>query len=167
MLKTADILLTSHNTLTVWFMRLFQRDPVNWGHAAIVENKMHIIEAKKGISRITITDWFKGRKKFKVIRLSTLTDEQAEKILSIIRPLIGQEYGAWRYVLQFFDHITGTNWFTKWHKNPDSQICSSLVAWGFFNGIELEFNNTPWYSCEPDDIEDESETNSDFTVVEV
>ena len=63
-------------------------------------------------------------------------------------------------LLQLFDHLTHSNYFTKRLKDPTNQICSSLVAWIYYILFGMRFNYKVWYSCDPDDVDDEVSINN-------
>lgn len=165
MFKTGDIVLTSEGGLTAWFMRLFQRDPVRFGHVAIIETNESIIESKGSVRRVDLHTWFGRHPTYKVVRYEGMTALEANKILDKIGEIVGEAYGTKRYLLQFLDHITFSNYFTKKFMNEKNQICSSLIAWGFYEVINFFFNDTHWPSCDPDDIDDEAQRNEAFVVV--
>jgi len=70
--------------------------------------------------------------------------------------LLGNPYSIIRIILQLLDQMFNTNYFTKRIKDPEQQVCSSLVAWCYDAVLGVRFNGVNWASCEPDDIDDES-----------
>ncbi len=166
-LLVGDIILTSKESIIVRFMRLFQKDSIKYGHVAIVENSDSILEAGYRVRRVPLDKWFKKKKNknYKILRMAGLKEPQAIAIVWHIGKLVGQWYSVKRIFLQICDHVTGSNWFTKRDVDKKNQVCSSLVAWGFYVVLKYKFNGVHWASCEPDDIDDDSEKNVDTFVV--
>ncbi len=159
--KNGDIVLTSRNSLIVRLMRHFQSDPVIYGHALLIDaDNDCALEASWTIRATPLEKVFKS-KKYKIIRYTKLTEAQTQVMLKAMYGLIGELYSIKRIFLQVLDHLFYTNWFTKLDKNKDSQVCSSYVAWGFYVGCKVKFNEVPWQSCDPDDIDDEILVNPD------
>ncbi len=167
LLKVGDIILTSKESVIVRFMRFFQDDDIKYGHVAIVENPDMILEAGYKVRRVPTEKWFKKKKnqKYKILRMTGVTETQSIAIVWHIGKLVGQWYSVKRIFLQIFDHVTNSNWFTKRDRNKKNQVCSSLVAWGYYVVLKYKFNGVPWASCEPDDIDDDSEKKVDSYVI--
>lgn len=155
-LKTGDIIFTAKDSIIAKFMDLFQKDPVRWGHCLVVRDNRYAYEAKKMVSLVPLDTVFgrKTAKKYMVIRYKNLTYEHQISIIESCDSILGKLYSFKRIFLQFFDHLFNTNKFTRMDKSYESQVCSSLVAWTYWNAMKMKFNNLGWYSCEPDDIED-------------
>ena len=160
-LKPADIILTtdkkslfSQAILSV--LRFFQDDPVVYQHTMLVVDNNWCIEANWEVETSLVNERFADFKKYKIIRHRDLTDAQREEIVERAKSLLGLRYSVLRIVLQLFDHLFSSNYFTRRIKDPDQQICSSLVAWSYSKVIGVKFNDVHWSSCEPDDIDDES-----------
>lgn len=170
-LKTGDIMLTSKDSFIVKFMRWFQKDPVIYGHACVyTEDTDSFLEAEWTIVE---TPYAKAmaRKRYHnyvIYRYNDLTEEQAKKIVKIMRGLKGELFSFKRLFLQLLDHIFYTNFFTNLSKDKKDQVCSSYVAWGYYAVTKIEFNGVHWGSCDPDDIDDYCFGNPEWTkVVEV
>lgn len=165
MFKPADIILThsgsrlANSILCV--LNFFQKDPVRFSHVLMVCDEDLGIEADKKMRLIDLEKVFKKAKRYKVIRKVDLTDAQREKIVNKAKLFLNHEYGYKRLVVQLFDQMLHTNWFTKKLKFK-GHICSGLIAWAYYAQIRLKFNGAPWKSCEPDDIDDESLKNSNL-----
>jgi len=158
-LETGDIIFTARGSIIVWFMRLFQKDPVFWGHVLIVKDSETAWEASYSLKESNINEKLAEEPSWKIIRNKDLSEDQKEIMLKTAPKLLGRPYGAFRIVLQIFDHVFGTDWFTS---NADSkylQVCSSYVAWIYWVACEYKFNGVPWASCDPDDIEDDQLNN--------
>ena len=160
-LKPADIIITtdkkswlSSSILAV--LNFFQKDEVVYQHVMLVVDDEICIEAVNKITFSYIRDRLKDFKRFKIIRHTELTDEQRLAIVERAKTLLGQQYGYIRLFLQLLDQIFHTNLFNKKIKNPDYQICSSLVAWSYNVETDIKFNGVNWSAVEPDDIDDES-----------
>ena len=156
-LKPGDILLLSGWYPIVWFLNLFQRDKVRYGHVAIVGYSGAIYEAAEKIRISSLKSCLRFHKKCKAVRLTSIQPEDVYQIIQKIETKVGQEYGYKRFLLQFIDNIFHTNWFTEQDKDENEQVCSSIVAWAYSEVMGIDFNNVSWESCEPDDIDDESE----------
>lgn len=170
-LKPADIIITTDEKS--WFssailsvLRFFQSDPVEYQHAMLVVDDLTCIEANWEVEINLLMDRLGDFKRYKVIRHKDLTDEQREQIVEKARDLVGLRYSILRITLQLFDHLFNSNYFTKRIKDPDQQICSSLVAWCYSVVTGIRFNGVHWASCEPDDIDDESlRPNTEFETI--
>lgn len=157
-LEPGDIILTSSwRGIVPWFLNLFQRDKVNYGHVSMMATNYTIIEADYHIRRITFAQFFKKHKTFKIIRFNDLSVGDSLKLVQKVESKLGLKYGWLRFICQIFDNIFHTNWFTGSIKDDDIQICSSLVAWAYDVVLGIEFCGIPYESVEPDDIEDEVE----------
>ena len=155
-LKSGDIILTSKDSWIVSFMQFFQPDPVKYGHAMVVdmENRC-VLEAGVTIRCTPLAKAFTGRHKhYEVFRYRNITDKQVRVLLKSMRSLLGELYSVKRMFLQLLDHLFYTNWFTKLDKSKSSQICSSIVAWGFYSACKIRFNGVSWKAVEPDDLHD-------------
>ena len=62
-LRPGDILLLSGWYPIVWFLNLFQKDIVRYGHVAIVGYSGTVLEAAKRIRKVNIESYFKHYKK--------------------------------------------------------------------------------------------------------
>jgi len=159
--KPADIIITREksNLLSnsiIAVLRFFQSDPVEYQHSMLVVNEDTCIEANLKIEMNILAERFEDLKKYKVLRHNDLTDEQRKAIVDRARTLLGKRYSFGRLFLQLLDQISGTNYFTRRVKDPDQQICSSLIAWCYDKETEIRFNKLNWSAVEPDDIDDES-----------
>jgi len=173
MIKKADIILIggAENILAKAIsvvLNFFQTDPVDYTHVLIAKNESEGIEAKWRVMNCSLGDKLSKAKRYKIIRLKSLTDDERDKIIKSIECLIGIKYSISRLLLQLLDQISDTNFFTKLNKSKENQICSSLVAWGYYVYTKTKFNGVDWKSCEPDDIDDESQKNTDmWEIIEV
>jgi len=154
-LRTGDIILTCKNSLIVKFMRLFQKDPVHWGHVLVVKDSTTAWEAHWTLRETNIQKVLDKEREFLVMRMNNLTKANREAMKKIAPKLLGYPYGVWRIVLQALDHIFNTNWFTKRADCKYIQVCSSYAAWIYYVACKYKFNDVNWQSCEPDDVEDD------------
>lgn len=156
-LQTGDIILTSKESIIVWFMNLFQKDPCFWGHVLTAKDNETAWESNYVLKESNIEKVLKKHKYYKILRKKDLTEEQKEEILEIAPDLLGYPYGVWRIFLQMLDHIFHTNWFTRLDDREYVQVCSSYVAWIYKKACDYTFNGVHWTSCDPDDIEDDQQ----------
>lgn len=170
-LKPADIIITTDkgsllSAAILSVLNFFQKDEVKYQHTILMVNDKLCIEALNKITFNYIETRMKDFKRYKVIRHNGLTDEQRLCIVDRAKSLRGLDYGYVRLGLQLFDQIFHTNWFTKRIKDPNYQICSSLVAWCYDVETGVRFNNINWAAVEPDDIDDESlKSYTDFETI--
>jgi len=158
-LETGDVIFTSKGSLIVKFMRLFQKDPVFWGHVLIVKDNETAWEANYKLQEVNINEKLSKESSWKIIRNKYIADFQKEKMRKIAPSLLGYPYGTFRILLQIFDHMFKTNWFTSRADSKYLQVCSSYVAWIYWVACRYKFNNVHWASCDPDDIEDDQIKN--------
>ena len=158
-LKPGDIILTSRDSMIVKFMSLFQNDPVKWGHALVVRDANSAFEASFLIRVVSLNDILKKRKHYIIIRHKKWTEEHTKVINKVLGKLVGELYSFRRIFLQVFDHIFGTNWFSRLDKSSASQVCSTLVAYGYYVAMRYKFNDVSWRACDPDDIDDDYKLN--------
>lgn len=165
-LETGDIILTSNHGAIVWFMQHFQKDPVHWGHSLIVKNSEEAWEASRRLHTIKLSTFFKHKVYWRIARKNDLSKAYKEYMLRTAPRLLGSPYGVYRIFLQLLDHIFHTNWFSSRNKNIYIQVCSSFVAWIYSVVCNYKFNDVPWMSCDPDDIEDDWEKHPDrWTII--
>ncbi len=170
-LLPADIIITADKKS--WFskailvvLNFFQKDEVKYQHVMMAIDDKMCIEALNKITTNVSRDRMKDFKRFKIIRHKYITDDEREAIVRRAETLMGLDYGYIRLVLQLFDQALQTNFFTKRIKDPNYQICSSLVAWCYDVETGVRFNGINWSAVEPDDIDDESlRYRSDFTTI--
>jgi len=143
-------------------MRLFQKDPVVWGHVLIVKDENIAWEANYVLKETLLEEVFRKNRYYKIIRKVDITDDQRDIMRKTAPKLLGHPYGLGRIVLQFFDHVFHTNWFTKKADWKFLQVCSSYVAWIYWVSCRYKFNGVEWASCDPDDIEDEQLTHPEI-----
>lgn len=160
-LKPADIIITmdkkslfSRAILSV--LRFFQEDDVDYQHSMMAISEEVCIEANWKVELNYFKDRVGDFRRYKVIRHNNLTDEQRELIVKRAKVLLGTRYSVLRILLQLLDNAFNTNYFTRRIKDPEQQICSSLIAWCYGVETGIKFNGVNWSSCEPDDIDDES-----------
>lgn len=163
-LETGDIILGSKRSAIVYFMRMFQKDPVFWGHVFVVKNADLAWEANWHLREVKITNAL-NQKHYKIIRKKDLTEDQKEIMRKEAPILIGQKYSIFRIFLQLLDHLFHTNYFTSRVMDKRVQVCSSYVAWIYNKACNYKFNGVSWESCDPDDIEDDSIIFDDRWVV--
>jgi len=161
-IQTGDIILTSKESIIVWFMNLFQKDPCLWGHVLIAKDNETAWESNYVLKESNIEKVLKKHKYYKIIRKKDLTEEQKEEMLETAPDLLGYPYGVGRIFLQVLDHIFHTDWFTRLDDREYIQVCSSYAAWIYKRACNYEFNEVPWQSCDPDDILDDQEKNPDL-----
>jgi hypothetical protein len=164
-LKPADVIITTDkrslfSKLILVTLNFFQKDQVRYQHVMMAVNNEVCVEALNKITYNISRDRMKDFRRYKVIRNKNITDEQREDIVKRATTLHGLNYGYIRLGLQLFDQFFQTNWFTRRIKNPDYQICSSLVAWCYDVETGIRFNGINWSAVEPDDIDDESLRNT-------
>ena len=83
-LKTGDIILTSRDSLIVKFQRLFQKDTVRYGHAAMVDMETNsVLEASFKLQAVPLEEFFanKRHKKYKILRYKNITDPQTKVLI--------------------------------------------------------------------------------------
>jgi hypothetical protein len=154
-LQTGDVILTSKDSIVVWFMNLFQKDPCFWGHVLVAKDSEDAWEANWTLRESNIERVLKKHKYYKIMRKKDLTEGQREDMRETAPELLGHPYGVGRIFLQSLDHIFHTNWFTRLDDREYVQVCSSYGAWIYKMTCDYEFNGEPWQSCDPDDIEDD------------
>lgn len=156
-LQTGDIFLTSKNSIVVEFMKKFQTDPVNWGHAMVAKNVNTFWEASWTVKEISLEDVLKKKRyyNYKLIRKKDITERQKELMCQIAPKLLGRFYSIGRIILQILDKIFDTHRFTDKDQNIYRQVCSSLVAWVYEMACRYKFSGVSWASCDPDDIEND------------
>jgi uncharacterized protein YycO len=169
-LKPADIIMTTDkkslfSAAILAVLNFFQRDEVKYQHTMLVVDNDICIEAVNKITYSYIVKRMADFKQYKIIRHKDITDEQREAVVNRARTMIGKHYGYARLALQLMDQVFRTNWFTKRIKDPDYQICSSLIAWCYDKETGIRFNGINWAAVEPDDIDDEALLNKDWETV--
>ena len=112
-------------------LRFFQNDAVQYSHVAIAVSENNVTEALwSGIRIRTLEKSIEKASAAKIIRYKHLTDEQKEWIEVRALSKVGTSYNYYRLVLQLFDNLFGTNWFTRRLRlTKDLNICSTYVAW--------------------------------------
>jgi len=160
-LKTGDVILCANKSIIVWFMKKFQDDPVHWGHCLIVKDKDVAWEAFWTIREYSLSKFFKNKVYWRIARKKDISEDNRANMLMIVPPLLGRFYGLRRILLQALDHIFKTNRFSSSYKNVYDQVCSSFCSWIYETSCGYRFNDVPWMSCDPDDIEDDWEKNPD------
>lgn len=147
-------------------MNFFQKDPVVFYHAMLVENDTNGIEAVLKIKRTNLFERLNHADKYKILRHKNLTPEKKASIVKASETLLGKGYSITRLLLQLLDQIFHTNFFSGIKKDNMDHVCSSLVAWAYYSRTKIKFNGVEWRSCEPDDIDDESLDNeNDWEVI--
>jgi len=160
-LQTGDIILTSYGSIIVKFMRLFQKDKVNWGHCLVVKDSSTAWEAHWRLREYSLSKFFSNKSHWRIARKKDITEAQRAIMMKVSPQLIGRFYGIDRIFLQFLDHIFKTNKFSSIDESVYNQVCSSFVAWIYEIACRYKFNSVPWMSCDPDDIEDDWEKYPD------
>ena len=165
-MQKCDIILTHSRTffgtIVRWILNFFQSDDVRYSHVLIVENSETAVEANKTIRHTNIEKVLKSAKRYKIVRLKEITTNQQEVILKEIYENLGNDYSYWRAFLNLIDEVGDTSWFSKGAKY---HTCSSFVSYLYEVGCQIEFNKTPWYACNPDDIDDHIIDNDNWTIV--
>lgn len=165
-LKPGDIILFGGKggilgTAILKVMNWFQSDPVEFYHAAIVADEKEGLEAGLRIQRFDLKYKLTHADKFKIIRMKNFSAEQANKLIKSGDKLLNIKYGYSRLILQLFDQMFGTDFFTSLIKDNKYHVCSSFVAWLYYtHASKVKFNSVDWRSCEPDDIDDEALRNT-------
>ncbi len=169
-LEPGDIVLGGGtNSPILKFMRHFQKDTVNYSHCMVVKDFRSIIHSsfKWGGPTGVMTNWmdyvWAHYPQYKVIRMKNITEEQKKHVVDTAMSMKHIDYSFTRIILQLFDHIFQTNWFTKKLKSENDQVCSSFVAY-LYKDLGVEFNGVSWESCDPDDIDDHAIANPDTWV---
>lgn len=172
-LLPADIIITTDkksflSAAILAVLNFFQADEVKYQHVMMAIDDEICIEALNKITFNYTRERMRDFKRYKIIRHRNLTDDQRQAIVDRAKTLSGLDYGYIRLALQLFDQIFHTNYFTRRIKDPNYQICSSLVAWCYGVETGIRFGGLSWAAVEPDDIDDESLRNlSDWqTVIE-
>lgn len=160
-LKPGDVIIVASKkgwlgTAILAVLNFAQKDEVKYHHAMLMIDDEVCIEALNKITCSYVRERIKSFKRYKIIRHKELTDEHRNRIAKRAKSLNGMTYGYIRLALQLLDQAFRTNWFTRRIKDPDYQICSSLVAWAYDVETGVRFNNLSWSAVEPDDIDDES-----------
>jgi hypothetical protein len=162
-IKPFDILLVNSKSILSFIIQkiseFFSKDPVNYTHVGIVMPNYKIIEASSQIKETELGDFLKNRQSIKIIRYHHHSDKSYIRLTVMIKSLLGYNYGYFRLFLQLLDQVTNTNIFTSLIKHKTEQVCSSFIAWAYYCVYGVKFNKVDWYSCEPDDIEDEANSN--------
>jgi len=154
-LQAGDIILTSKKSLIVRFMGAFQKDPCVWGHVLVAKDNNTAWEAHWTMCEVELSEVFKKKKYWKIIRKKDLTEKQKEIMRKVAPQLLGRFYSVGRIILQLLDHIFHTDKFSGFDNNQYAQVCSSFAAWIYEVACRYKFNEIPWQSCDPDDIEDD------------
>lgn len=165
-IKPADVILVNSGTtyckIILTTLRFFQKDDVEFGHVLLAVDDKRALAAESKVRYRDIEEYLKSVQSFKIIRNKNITDSQRVSIANKAKILLGLRYGFFRVVLQLLDQVFDTNFFTRWPKDKKMQICSTLVSWSYYVVARIEFNDVPWQSCEPDDIDDFSEKRPDL-----
>lgn len=162
-IKAGDIILVGKKkSIILRFMRLFQKDLVKYNHVMVAKNNIEAYEAGYKIQVTEISKKLNKSDFYMIARYKNLTKVQLRLIKVVIETLIGLPYGCTRLFFQLIDHMTGTNKFTKLLTNKWNQICSSLIAYVYSISCNITFNEVEWNSCDPDDVSDhiENDTNN-------
>jgi hypothetical protein len=154
-LQTGDIILTSKKSIIARFMGVFQKDQCIWGHILVAKDNDTAWEAHWTMREVELSEVFKKKKYWKIIRKKDLTEKQKEIMLKVAQQLLGKFYSVWRIILQLLDHIFHTDKFSGSDHNQYAQVCSSFAAWIYEISCRYKFNGIGWESCDPDDIEDD------------
>jgi hypothetical protein len=95
-----------------------------------------------------------------------ITDEDRECIAKIARGKEGQNYGYIKaVVLQLFDQIFWTNFFTRTFSITNKVYCSQMWAQIYYDVTGVLINGVQPESCEPDDWQDEVLKHPDKWVI--
>jgi len=164
-LQTGDIILTSKNSIIVYFMRLFQKDTCLWGHVLVAKNDKLSWEAHWTLREVETSEVLKKHKHWKIIRKKDLTEKQKEIMCKVAPQLLGKFYSFKRIFLQLLDHIFHTDKFSGSDSNQYRQVCSSYTAWIYEMACRYKFNGVPWASCDPDDVSDDQEKNPETWLI--
>jgi len=153
-LLPCDVIMTSRGSPIAKFMDLLQKDKCVWGHIAMIKDANTGIEANWKLRPFDLDKWFHGKRIYKIIRPTFLSEAERESCIVAMEDLIGEGYSISRICLQLLDHLFHTNWWTRRFKNRKEQVCSSYIAWGIYQATGLKVNGLSWSSVEPDDFED-------------
>jgi len=157
-MNTGDIILTSKDTLFARGISFFENDESIWGHSAIVADKNHIFDTSmSGIKKVTNDKFFNNKyhKYYKIVRNKNITDKNKAIIVKSIESIMNKKYSWKRIILILLDYIFNTAKFTNLDQNKFHQVCSSFVGWVSYVTWKIKFNGKNWWSCTPDDIDDE------------
>jgi hypothetical protein len=164
-IKPADIIIvnsgTTYGQLIMMALSLFQADDVKYIHVLMAVDEKEAIVAESKVRYRNIEKYLSKVKSYKIIRNNKLTDEQREKIVERSKKLFNLKYGVFRIVLQLLDQVFSTDKFTNWLDDRKIQVCSTVPSWSYYVEAGIKFNGLPWQCVEPDDIDDESISNTD------
>jgi hypothetical protein len=140
-----------------WFLNSFQKDPARFSHVAIVVSKTEVADAKwNGIILHSPYEALIDAKHYKIVRYIWLSENMQARLKELLLSKVGTRYNYWRLIMQLFDNVFNTNWFTKnMAVTKDENICSTYVTWAYYKATGVRFNDIDWISTEPDDIDDE------------
>ena len=161
MMQCGDIILMYNRgplSKTIrWFLNFFQKDSAKFSHVAIAISETEIADAKwNGIILHSPFMALKDAKHYKIVRYNWLSPEAEARLKELLLSKVGTRYNYWRLILQLFDNVFSTNWFTKHAAiTKKENICSTYVTWAYHKATGVRFNDTDWISVEPDDIDDE------------
>ena len=162
-LEPGDIILcVSHNIvgrIILWFMSLCQKDPVHYSHVAMAIADNYIIQAKLKIEEVKFNE--SNYKSYKVLRYKHFNPDLIQKVTILSRYVINRNYGVKRFLAHFLDEMFRINFFTTKLKCAEEQICSSLIAWIYYEILGLKINSLEWTEVDPDDFEDHYLKNKD------
>lgn len=164
--QTGDIILVRNKLIwsefILYFMRTFQKDPVEYSHILIaVDGDKALNSNIHGLHFVNLKDYLNKCNRYKIIRYKEIAAGEMVEIYRVANILKGIGYSKKRIFLQILDHIFCTNKFTSMLQDPKDQVCSSSMAWIYWECLRFKFNNVDWYSCEPDDVDDETILNPD------
>lgn len=161
MLQCGDIILMYNRGMlskTIrWFLNFFQKDSAKFSHVAVAISEIEVADAQwNGIILHTPAAALKNAKHYKIVRYKWLTKPAEARLEELLLSKVGTRYNYWRLILQLFDNVFSTNWFTKhWAVTKNENICSTYVTWAYYKATGIRFNDCDWISVEPDDIDDE------------
>jgi hypothetical protein len=161
MLQCGDIILTYSGGFISesirWILDYFQKDHAKFSHCAIAVSETEVVEANwNGIVLHSPHSALKGVKHYKIVRYKFLTDGMQARLKGLLLSKVGTRYNYWRLIMQLFDNVFRTNWFTKKLSiTKREEICSTYISWAYYKATGVRFNDIDWISVEPDDIDDE------------
>lgn len=165
MVKPCDIILVGKDKPLAFIMNLFQDDPVEWGHAAIVgpNNTVHSLETKMHL--IDLDVYLLEKKQYEIHRYNLMTPEKQEYMVKVMRKFNDLSYGWSRLFLFMLNCIFHKRIFTRLNRDKLVQVCSSFVAWLYYAAFKIKFNGQDWHSVDPDDIDDHCSNSAEWTLV--
>lgn len=164
--RSGDIFLTSSTSLVSRLIKIVLwkfKDPAPYSHIAGYVGNNKVIEALfSGVTLSLVDKLLRDKDDFMVVRMKGVSDDDRKRMADLARYREGVKYGFVKVgVLQLFDQITHTNFFTKNFSVTNRPYCSELWAGIYEDVLDYRINDVDPVSCEPDDWQDEVLKNPD------